>query len=290
MANHFLCITKYLCAPMVFLALAVMSSPAFAQSEDKQSEAEQTDAIEAEAQGTNPFDSGEFGKLFEGIFPEDNEPIAPEQLALGEQVAMSLLPPGSYRRIMGDTYNQIMDPLLAKMGGLPIEQIAKISGLSVDEINIPDGATIADISAILDPSYKERQKVTVEVVGGIMLEVFDDIEPALRTGLARAYARRFTTQEMTEMTAFFKTPTGSKFAAESMPIYASKEVLAASANMMPALFERMADAANQVEEKTADLPPVKSAGDLTEEERAELARLLGVSREDLGTETPEEEY
>lgn len=290
MANNFLYITKYLCAPAVFLALAMISSPASAQTEDEQALSQQTDAIEAEAQGTNPFDRGEFEKLFEGIFPEDNEPIAPEQLALGEQVAMSLLPQGGYRRMMGDTYDQILEPMLATISGLPIEEIAQISGLSVDEINIPDGANIADISAILDPSYQERQKVTVEVVGGIMLEVFDDIEPAMRNGLARAYARRFTAQEMTEMVAFFKTPTGSKYAAESLPIYASKEMLAASANMMPALFERMADVANQVEEKTADLPPVKSAEDLTGEERAELARLLGVSREDLGTQTPEEEY
>lgn len=158
MGNHSLYITKYLCAPVVFLALAVMSSPASAQTKDEQALFPQTDAIEAEAQGTNPFDSGEFGKLFKDIFPEDNEPIAPEELALGEQVAMSLLPLGSYCRIMSDTYDQFMDPLLATMDGLPIEQIAEISGLSVDEINIPDDATIADISAILDPSYKERQK------------------------------------------------------------------------------------------------------------------------------------
>lgn len=123
-----------------------------------------------------------------------------------------------------------------------------------------------------------------------MQEMFDDIEPAVRTGLARAYARRFTAQEMTEMVAFFKTPTGSKFAAESMPIYTSKEVLAASADMMPSLFEHMTDVNHKIEEKTADLPPVKSAEDLTKEERAELARLLGVSPEDLGTETQEEEY
>ncbi|MBR2171222.1 DUF2059 domain-containing protein [Sphingopyxis sp.] len=50
--------------------------------------------------------------------------------------------------------------------------------------------------------------------------------PKLIEAMARAYARRFTTAQMDEMHAFFRTPTGQAYVKESMGIMSDPDVAA----------------------------------------------------------------
>ena len=269
-------LSKCLSGAALAISLTLAPMPVMAQDEAPQSSEESfTEAIDA---------------IFKDAFPVDDEPIDPAQLELGEQVAMRILPAGSYRRIMGETFQQMMGPIRDSFANLPVVQIAQIAGVPQEDISIQDNATIGELTAIIDPYFEQRQSAILGLISEILIGVMDEAEPGVRKGLARAYARRFAASEMNEMLAFFETDTGAKFAQESMAIYASKEVLAASAELAPSIFEKMAGIEEQITKRLADLPPERSFSDLSTEERARLAELLGVDVDELGQTTQEEEY
>ncbi len=282
-------------APMLLASSIGLTAPAYAQEDGVVVDAD-VDLGEYEQDEEVASDSDEiFANIFKDAFPANDEPIAPERLELGEQVALKILPPGSYRRIMGDTFNQLLEPMLGSLNHLPMAEIAVFSGVSADQIGINDTVTMAEITAIIDPHFEERQKILVKVMLDMMVDVTDEFEPTIRAGLAKAYARRFTANELAEMNAFFSTETGSKFASESMSIYTSQDVLAASAELVPAMFERMATMSEIVIKETAHLPPIRSRKDLSDAEREKLYDLLDVDITDSDADadseqTPEEEY
>ena len=268
-------LSKCLSGAALAISLTLAPMPVMAQDEAPQNSEESfTEAIDA---------------IFKDAFPVDDEPIDPAQLELGEQVAMRILPAGSYRRIMGETFQQMMGPIRDSFANLPVVQIAQIAGVPQEDISIQDNATIGELTAIIDPYFEQRQSAILGLISEILIGVMDEAEPGVRKGLARAYARRFAASEMNEMLAFFETDTGAKFAQESMAIYASKEVLAASAELAPSIFEKMAGIEEQITKRLADLPPERSFSDLSTEERARLAELLGVDADELGQTTQEEE-
>lgn len=269
-------LSKCLSGAALAISLTLAPMPVMAQDEAPQNSEESfTEAIDA---------------IFKDAFPVDDEPIDPAQLELGEQVAMRILPAGSYRRIMGETFQQMMGPIRDSFANLPVVQIAQIAGVPQEDISIQDNATIGELTAIIDPYFEQRQSAILGLISEILIGVMDEAEPGVRKGLARAYARRFAASEMNEMLAFFETDTGAKFAQESMAIYASKEVLAASAELAPSIFEKMAGIEEQITKRLADLPPERSFSDLSTKERARLAELLGVDVDELGQTTQEEEY
>jgi hypothetical protein len=56
--------------------------------------------------------------------------------------------------------------------------------------------------------------------------------PALIEAMARAYARRFTLEQLTAISAFFETPAGRAFAEQSPTILSDPDILAVQRKMM----------------------------------------------------------
>lgn len=82
-----------------------------------------------------------------------------------------------------------------------------------------------------------------------LIPVFERIEPNIRTALARVYARRYSLTELAELDAFFATPTGMRYASDSLTIMNDPEMTATMATVMEdamaAIIQGAADAATE---------------------------------------------
>src|SRR5690606_39986387 len=54
----------------------------------------------------------------------------------------------------------------------------------------------------------------------LISEVLADMEPPMRTGMAKAYARKFSGAQLTDLNTFLATPTGQLYAGEWMALQA----------------------------------------------------------------------
>lgn len=216
------------------------------------------------------------------IFTAD--PLTPEQEArmpATEAVVQKIFPSGTYMKMMDETLRPMMDGIMGQMGNVPLSQLAAIAGLTEDQVGQLGEGTLIELMEIMDPAYKQRQKIMTDEMMSWMGRLMDKIEPSFRAGLARAYAVRFTENELADLSAFFETATGSKYAGESMLIMTDRQVMAAMGEMMPAMFEMMPEMTQAIQERTATLPPARTADDLSDAERARIAELLGISEGDM---------
>jgi hypothetical protein len=114
-----------------------------------------------------------------------------------------------------------------------------------------------------------------------MMGLMTEVEPDIRDGLTSAYAARFDTAQLQDLNAFFATPTGKAYAADSYLIMMSPEVMAKMQAFMPKFMKLMPSLVEKVQAATAKLPPMRKYADLSEAEKNRLAGLLGVSRRKL---------
>lgn len=235
----------------------------------------------AMAQETAPDVSGvaqAMGEIFKA------EPLSEDQQARmpqAERVVAQLFPPGTYRKMMDQMMGPMMDGIMGSITQLPMADVARLSGMDEARVAELGDAKLGEIMAILDPSFAERNRITTEASVAMVTRLMDRIEPSYRAGLARAYATRFTGPELDELHTLFSTPVGSRYAAESMLIYADPQVMAAMNELMPAMFETMPAMIEEMQAKTAHLPPARTVADLSPAELEQLARLMGVSADEL---------
>ncbi len=235
-----------------------------------------------EAMGEIGDDWPDFTTLFGDAFAP--QPLTAEQearLPLAGRVVDRIFPQGTYARMMDTTLKPMMDGLLKAQLSAPRDEVASLTGVSPDALATLDDAAVEDALAILDPQYAER----ADRVGATLIEMtgklMSAIEPAYRSGLTRAYARRFDEAEMAEMLAFFETPAGSHYAAESMLIAADPEVMAAMNEMGPAMMEVMPQMVLSLGQIAQEFPRARHFGELSEAERSRLSGLLGVGEAEL---------
>lgn len=217
-----------------------------------------------------------FAQTAPSITPADTA-----QVQAAHQVVDALFPPGTYRRIMASTMDALIGTMMDGAKRLPLREPAAMGGLPKGELsNLGDG-TVAEVMAILDPAYEQRTQVSMRIIMTEMTEVMDSMEPSFRDGLSQAFARRFSAAELADMNRFFATPSGRAYAAESMVIFMSPEVVAKMQEMMPVLMQRMPGIMQKAQTAVAGLPALRNPQELTDAERAKLAKLLGVPPERL---------
>lgn len=208
-------------------------------------------------------------------------PIDPARMAVAERVVGKLVPKGIYKQMFDTVFTQIVDQAFGQMGEMPIGQIAKLGGLSDDQAKALGDVKMREIMEIYDPAWQERQKRMMQAFAGGMADIMVKLEPAMRSALARAYAREFGVEELTELDRFFATPAGAHYAAQSLVIAMGPEMTKATSEMMPEMMSAMPVLVQRAQEATADLPPARKLDDLSPAERKKLADLLGVDPETL---------
>ena len=208
-------------------------------------------------------------------------PIAPAQLEAAKLVVAKVFPDGTYKKMMGESFTKMMDSMMDGMGDMPMRSIAAIGNLSEDQLAELGDTTLAEVMTIYDPQFRERMQIGTRAMMDSMTDLMGTMEPRMRDGLGRAYARRFTAQQLGELNAFFATPTGSVYAAESMLLYMDPEVMTEMTAMMPELMGKMPDMIKAMETSTAALPKPRKIEEMSKAEKAKLAKLLGVKEKDL---------
>lgn len=215
--------------------------------------------------------------IFTKMFDTSNLPEPePARLDLAKVTASKLLPDGAYAKIMDNMIGNMLTPLFDMMPGLTDAQIVSTTGASEEAVAALTEEQKAAVTQIIDPNHKERGKQIIDVMKPMISEAMAVIEPAMRTGLSRAYARKFTAPQLTTINGFFDTPTGSAFARESFALQADPEVMQATFKAMPAILTSFMGDEAKFKAKFDELPKQRELKDLSESEMQQLAELLGV--------------
>ncbi|KTE22469.1 hypothetical protein ATE67_00510 [Sphingopyxis sp. H050] len=220
--------------------------------------------------------------MVEKFFDTSNlPPIDPARLALARQSTAALLPAGSLEKMVDNLYGKAFDLFLAEMDGASPLMLSIKTGVESDKIEALDDKSKTAIADLFDPHRKERGDQILKVVKPLISEALADLEPPMREGLAKAYARKFSAPQLTEMNAFFATPTGKLYASESMALGADPEVMLATIKAVPPMITKFIDRAPQIEGQLKELPKEKQLTDLSDAEIAKLAKLMKVDAKTL---------
>ncbi|WP_420144747.1 DUF2059 domain-containing protein [Sphingobium sp.] len=205
----------------------------------------------------------------------------PARVAAAAPVVQKLFPVGTYKRLMGENMSKMMDAMMGGMMKMPIAQIARIAGVPEDSLSDMSEASMEEVSAIVDPHFRERTKLGMDAMMGAMADMMDGFEPNVRDALTRAYARKFDVKQLGEINAFFQTPTGNRFATEYMTMMMDPDIMREMQTLMPQMMKKMPDLVASAKKATDGLPPARKMADLSKAEKDKLARLLGVKADEL---------
>ena len=213
--------------------------------------------------------------------PAQGVPADPAALTLARGVVLKIVPDGTYRKLMQGPMDQMMSGMTKQMLNVPIRQFLAGTSVPQDQVAKLNNVSMRDIMTILDPAFDERTRIAMSTVMSAMADVLAKYEPQLREGMAQAYVHNFTLQQLTEIDRFFKTPTGTAYAQRMMGLMSDPAVKASMEEMMPAVLQAIPVAAQKAEAAAASLPKAKKIEDLSDVDRAKLAKLLGVDPAEL---------
>ena len=129
---------------------------------------------------------------------------APERIAAAHKLIDTILPPAS------------RDAMFAQMVNTMMTNMTR---------GIIEGQGLGDVFAA-HPDVKPVFGTFVERQRKLALADLKGATPALIDAQAQAYAKRFTVVEMTDIAAFFASPTGQKYQQQSMAILSDPGVAA----------------------------------------------------------------
>ncbi len=201
--------------------------------------------------------------------------IDPVRFKQAEFTANLLFPDGTYARMMDKMIDKMVEGIMGPMMDLkPSDFAGMLNGKGeVDDAKL-DAAlktqTIGEIAEKEDPHFRERIKIMMKVMYTEMTPVLTEVEPSLRSGIAKSLARRYTLEQLTDFKTFFSTPSGAAYARDSMVMYTDPEVIEASMAAVPKLLEIMPGIMKKVEAATAHLPKLKTAATEESEEGMQM--------------------
>lgn len=210
--------------------------------------------------------------------PADSRPAASPAATA---IAARLFPNGTYRKMLGPSFTQMMSSMTGSMGSMPIGPFLKAAGIQEERAANLDKVTIQQIMDIVDPAYKQRMDLMMTSMFTEMMPLFESMEPDLRDGLALSLQANFTQVQLLELDRFFATPTGSSYASQQWLLFMDPAVMGKMQAQMPKIMEAMPSLVAKSMKAMEGLPKPKSYKALSKDERARLAALLGVDPKDL---------
>lgn len=209
-------------------------------------------------------------------------PPAPAQVAsadaarkaLADDIARAIIPDGMMAKIMADQMQNVMPMMMNTRMGLPMSALLEERGLTVGP-NARD-VPMADVMAVIDPAFEQRMNAVTRVTTDLMMPIMSKIEPGMREGMARAYARDFTAPQLSEIKGFLKSPTGSAFAGRLMAINSDPEMMSQMMGMMPEIMSVIPQMEPKLKAEMDKLPP-EPKGPLSADQLRKLEALLGTT-------------
>lgn len=218
------------------------------------------------------------GKLFDpGALP----PAAAARLQPASITASKLLPNGTMARMMDNMVGTFMKAFTALPDSFGDMRLSMNTGVESKKLKTLTPAKREAIADLFDPHRAARAEQLNQVLTPFFKSIFAEMEPAMRAGMARAYARRFNADQIAAINAFFATPAGEQFAADTLVLQADREVMAALIKAMPAMLPKMIEKGTAVEKDLKTLPKERTLSDLNDQELGRLAALLDVPVQQL---------
>lgn len=181
--------------------------------------------------------------------------LDPQRLAAAEAVVRHIFPQGSYQRMMSTMMDSMMNGMMDSMFDMQVEDMVPEGSPGHAEMKAEVGdKTMRELMLAEDPHFEERMKITNEVMVKEMVPLMTRLEPDMQRGLARAYARKFSAAQLTELDRFFSTPTGHAYANESLLLWMDPEVMSVMGKLMPELVQQAPAIMAKVQAATAHLP------------------------------------
>ena len=242
--------------------LALSAQPLAAQDEDTSAEDAEVMAAMMQAFAVEPLSAEEEARL-----------------PLARQVIDKMMPEGAMQKVIDSTFGGMLGPFM-ELAAEAGPSLADTIGYDESELEVTE-EQVKEIASIIDPNWQERQRREMAFVKDAMGEVMAAMEPSMRKGMSEAYAVAFTATELTDLNAFFATPSGSTFAAKSFELANDPRIMSAAMSSMPLMMEQFAAMEEKMKAAMADLPERRTYSALSAQEKARLQELTGLSEEDL---------
>lgn len=181
---------------------------------------------------------------------------APDTAAVdaARRVVTKLWPLGTYRRMMDGSMSKMMNSMMETMFDMKASDMAGAVDPSGKAAKDAGDKSMGQVMAEADPHFRERFKITMDTMMAEMIPLFEKAEPGIRDSLTKIYAREFTAQQLTELDAFFGTPTGKVYGEKWMMTFVDPEMMKNMASFAPEMLRAMPDIMKKVEKATAHLP------------------------------------
>lgn len=209
------------------------------------------------------------------------EAVDPSRLVFARATVNHVFPEGTYARIMDKSMEMVTGSMLKATGEMALRDLAAIGGMPPEKVAEMGDGTLQQVIEIMDPHYNQRMEASTRVMMREMGALMTQFEPAIREGLASAYAKRFTKAELMDLNAFFATPTGKAYAADSMILFMDPSVMGKMQEFMPVMMKQMPAVMEKVKAAVEGLPAPRKLAELSAGERQRLADLLGVEESEL---------
>lgn len=211
------------------------------------------------------------------------EPLTPEQearLPLARQIVEKVMPEGAMTDVLGSTFDDMLGPMMMLANEDAGAALLTALGYRPEELQLDDAGT-AEVLAIIDPSWRERNAVIGEVMESMMADMMTRMEPVMRGVMGELYAIYFDDQELRDISSFFDTASGLSFARQSYAMAGDPRIMASMFSDPELIFGAVSQMPAQMEAAMADLPQSETYASLTAQERARIATLTGLSKTEL---------
>lgn len=213
----------------------------------------------------------------------------PIRLAAAKPVVDAVFAPGTYRRMMEGTLSKMVDQLMGSVMDMKasdmLETAAPDAKSKAKMKSMAGDQSLGQMAESADPAFRERTRISMDVMFKEMIPMMEKIEPQVRASLTNIYARKFTATQLEDMGRFFATPSGRAYADQSMLVFMDPEIMQSMQSFVPELLKAMPGIMKKVEVATAHLPKPKgrdkdSAMQAAEDALAEAQRTAGASDPD----------
>ena len=160
----------------------------------------------------------------------------PARIAAAERLLTVLMPPGRFQAMIDGVTQSMERNVVQSLRGNPT--MATLLGDDPRARPILD-RYIARLTASSTAAMKTGQ-------------------PEMMAAMTRAYARRFTVEQMREVEAFFTTPTGQAYMEQGTTIMGDPDVAAWQRKVVAEQFAKMPEAIRQLTVELEALPPRSS--------------------------------
>lgn len=141
---------------------------------------------------------------------------ATDRVAAAAQLIELIMPPGQRDAMFEQMLEAIMGTLTSGLKERP---------------DLVKALEDPQVEAVFDRFVARQKEQTAEQLKAGM--------PEMLTAMSRAYARRFTVAQLTELRTFFGSPTGQAYARESMGILSDPDIVAWQRGLMTDSFEKL---------------------------------------------------